>query len=53
VALDEVGDDREKSSPQDGEADGEEKQIIEEEAGFAGDEGLEFVLALEVIAIGN
>src|SRR5208282_1026597 len=46
-----LGDDREERAPENGEASGQQDQIVEEEVGFAGDHGIELVVALQVVAI--
>ncbi len=51
IALNVFGEDREERAPEDGEAGGEQDQVVEEEAGLAGDEGLELVLGPEVVAV--
>src|SRR6266404_7249940 len=48
VSLNEFRQDREKRAPQYGEAEGEQEEIVEQETGFARNQRLELVLALEV-----
>src|SRR5208282_2513456 len=48
VSLNELGQNREKRAPQYGEADDEQQQIVEQETGFARNQRLQLVLALEV-----
>ena len=51
VALHEFRDDGEECAPQDGEADDQQEEIVEQETGFARDQRFEFVLGLEVRAV--
>ena len=51
AAFDPFGEDREERAPQNREARGEKNQIVEQEAGFAGDERVELIIAAQVIAI--
>ena len=48
VSLNEFRQDGEKSAPQYGEADDEQEEIVEQETGFARDQRLQLVLALEI-----
>ena len=46
-----LAEDGEERAPEDGEAGDEQDEVVEEEAGLAGDEGLELVLGLEVVVL--
>src|SRR5208337_378920 len=48
VSLNELRQDREKRAPQDGEADDQQKEIVEQETRFARNQRLQLVLALEM-----
>ena len=48
VALNQFGKDRKKRAPQNGEADDQQKKIVEQETGFAGDQRFQLVLVPEV-----
>src|SRR5271157_72638 len=48
VSLNEFRQDREKRAPQYGEADDEQEKIVKQKAGFARNQRLQFVLALQV-----
>src|SRR3977135_2741905 len=51
VSRNEFREDREKRAPQYGEAESEQEEIVEQETGFARNQRLEFVLALEVRSV--
>ena len=50
-AVVKLREDGEKRAPEDGEAGEQEDEVVEEENGFAGDEGFEFVFGAQVVAL--